>query len=82
MGEKQFIIAKHEDLLFVSNCDVKNKIDFAKNELLKIMNRFFKLYTMEQVKNWNGDNSIFVGFEKQITDSMDPAVERLKTALW
>jgi hypothetical protein len=81
MGEKQFVMAKNQQLIFVLNCDVKIKMKDAKNELNMIMKRFFQTYSLDIINNWNGDKSTFRGFERNIEDSMAP-MEKLNAGLW
>jgi hypothetical protein len=82
MSNKRFVIAKKENLLFITNCERRIKTKEAREELQKVMNKFFQNYPPEVWKNWDGDASKFHGFEKKIDDSLVKVMERLNKGLW
>jgi hypothetical protein len=82
MNDKRFIIAKKEDLLFITNCEKKVKKKDALEELKKIISKFFQNYPPEVWKKWDGDKSKFHGFEKKIDDSLQKVMDRLNKDLW
>jgi hypothetical protein len=70
MIEKRFIIAKREEILFITNCNRKYKCQDAKAELQKITQIFFNRYPVENIKNWDDDPSYFSDFTKKIETSL------------
>lgn len=82
LGDKNFFIHKENNLLFIVNCEKKvNKKDSAK-ELDSIVKKFQKLYPKAIFDNWDGNISRFDAFKKEIEESLDLPVQRLKDALW
>ena len=44
------------------------------------MGKFFELYPKNLLNNWNGDTSLFTGFEKEVEESLEDTIEKLEKA--
>jgi hypothetical protein len=71
---KKFNLMKKENLIYVAGSSInkenkKNDI-LIKKELEIIANKFINFYTLEFLRNWQGDTAIFSNFQSQIKDSL------------
>lgn len=81
LSDKKFTIEKKEDLLFIANAASDEKDKKVKKELSNISDKFLELYS-DQLKNWDGDVSIFSDFENQIENSLEDTVKKFRKAFW
>lgn len=81
LSDKKFSIEKRNNILFVANAATDEKDKKIKQELSNISNKFFKIYS-EELKNWDGDVSIFSDFEEQIENSLKDTVKKFRKAFW
>lgn len=82
LANKLFILLKKENYLFIANASKKYNSKKLKQELEKLMGKFFELYPKDLLKNWNGDTSLFNGFEKEVKESLEETIEKLEKAFW
>ncbi len=80
--DKKYIIMKQHDLSFIVNSPKKAKEKKVKEELQTIVNKFFTLYPLEMLKNWDNDVSIFADFETHIKDSLQDTIDKFEKAFW
>jgi len=81
LSDKKFTIEKKEDILFIANAASDEKDKKVKKELSNISDKFLELYS-DQLKNWDGDVSIFSDFESQIENSLEDTVKKFQKAFW
>ena len=75
LSDKRFIIMKKKNFLFVANSLKKTKEKKVIEQLGKISNRFFDLYS-DILINWDNDISSFSNFEKEIEDSLQHPIKK------
>jgi hypothetical protein len=80
--DNKYIIMKQFEISFIVNAPKKIKEKKIKEELAKIVNKFFTLYPKEFFNNWDNDVSIFVDFENQIKDSLQDTIDKFEKAFW
>jgi hypothetical protein len=80
--DTKYIIMEKYGISFIVNSPKKIKEKKVKEELNKIVNKFFKLYPKEFFNNWDNDISIFADFEKQIEDSLQETIDKFEKAFW
>lgn len=78
---KYFIIKKH-GISFIVNSSKKTKEKKVKEELNRIVNKFFNLYSKEILNNWDNDLNLFAGFENHIKDSLQDTIDKFEKAFW
>ena len=82
MNNKRFVIAKHKDVLFVSNCEKVVLDKDAQKELLRIVDLFLKEYPPEVYQTGEIEPKIFENFLTKIDTSLDTAVDQFHQAFW
>jgi hypothetical protein len=80
--DNKYIIMKQFGISFIVNTPKKIKEKKVKEELAKIVNKFFNLYPKEFFNNWDNDVSIFVDFEDHIKDSLQDTIDKFEKAFW
>ncbi|MFX0058616.1 MAG: hypothetical protein ACFE85_06130 [Candidatus Hodarchaeota archaeon] len=82
LQNKRYTIIKKNNILFIANSSKNVKEKKVAEELNTIIARFFELYPLEILKNWDHDVSIFSDFEKEIKSSLEETVKKLQDAFW
>ena len=80
--DTQYTIFKNRNLMFVGNSAVDTKRKKINNELKIISEKFFNKYSQEFIENYKGKVSIFDGFIKEIDNSLENPIDRIKKSLW
>ncbi len=80
--DNKYIITKQFGISFIVNAPKKTKEKKVKEELTKIVNKFFTIYPKEFFNNWDNDVSVFVDFENQIKDSLQDTIDKFEKAFW
>ena len=75
LSDKRFIIMKKKNFLFVANSLKKIKEKKVIEQLRKISNRFFDIYS-DILINWDNDISFFSNFEKEIEDTLQHPIKK------
>jgi len=81
LSDIKFSIIKKNEILFVANADLEEKDKRINQELSKISDKFFEIYS-DQLNNFAGDVSIFSDFEQHIENSLQDTVKKFKKAFW
>ncbi|MHA1148834.1 MAG: hypothetical protein ACTSR8_11400 [Promethearchaeota archaeon] len=81
LRDKCFSILEKKDVLFVATYPKKNKEKKVVQELHKISNRFFELYTID-IDNFEGEVSQYRAFEKEIDDSLEQVIDKMQKGFW
>ncbi|MFX0031639.1 MAG: hypothetical protein ACFE8E_15205 [Candidatus Hodarchaeota archaeon] len=79
---QKFTLFKKKGLLFIAKSPTKVHEKKVIEELNKIVEKFFQLYSNEILNSWDGDNSIFSNFEKEIEDSLEETIKKFQNAFW
>ena len=83
MSDMRFVIVRRRDFLFVGTSLNKTKEKKVIDELKIISDKFFELYSIETLLNWDNDISQFSDFGKYIEKSLEKApADKLKDAFW
>ncbi|MFX1315839.1 MAG: hypothetical protein ACFE9T_08240 [Promethearchaeota archaeon] len=82
LANKRFSLLKKKNYLFIANASRKHNSKKIKQELELIMRKFFELYPEHILNNWNGDTTLFNNFEKEIEESLEEIMKKLKDAFW
>ena len=77
----RFTIMKYNKTMFVCNSAKKVKEKHVIDELKRISVRFFEHYG-DELEKWDGDISIFEGFEEKIEDSLEETIKKFQKAFW
>jgi hypothetical protein len=80
--DRKYIIMKKFGISFIVNSPKKIKEKKIKEELTKIVNKFFTIYPKEFFINWDNDISVFADFENQIKDSLQDTIDKFEKAFW
>ena len=81
LSDNLFTLRKQHDFIFVANSSnsvEKHKLD---EELHSIVDKFFEMYLLEDLKHWSGDVRFFENFESNIKDSLESVDTRFKSVL-
>ena len=81
IGQKKFILKKHNNMYFVSNFDKKVNLKKAAAELEHVADEFLAVYEVELL-SFRGNVEIFKEFEKKIQDSLEDVVGKFQQAFW
>ncbi|TXT61716.1 MAG: hypothetical protein BAJALOKI1v1_1100005 [Promethearchaeota archaeon] len=75
-GERQFLLFKKRDLLFLgSSHDIKKK-NIINKELESIARKFFEKYPLKGRKDdWNKEVSVYKDFGKEIEDAFQDSIQ-------
>ena len=82
LENKRYTFIKRNNILFIANSSKNVKEKKVMSEMMKIVERFFILYSTDIANTWDNDVSIFSNFEKQIEDSLEETIKRFKEAFW
>lgn len=82
LGDKRYIVIRHDDMYFVANYNKKIKQKKAEQELRSVMHHFTETYLVELAAGWNGDTSTFQGFEEAINESLEDLINTFEKAFW
>jgi hypothetical protein len=82
LKSKRFTLIKTNNLIFIADSSKKVKEKKVMEELKEIVNKFFKLYPPEMLKDWDNDVSIFKKFENEIEESLEDTIDRFRKAFW
>jgi hypothetical protein len=77
---RRFIIIIKKSLLFIATADENIKTKKINQELNNIIKKFFSLYTIEFLNNWNGNITKFRDFKKEIDNSLEDPIKKLQKA--
>ena len=80
--KRRFTLLKREGFIFIANSSRKVKEKHVLKELNSVADKFFSIYELEFLKNWNGDTSAFANFEQEIKDSLKEIISKLVKAFW
>ena len=81
LSDKRFTILKRKNFLFIANSSKKVKHKRIGEELELIVERFFDRFE-KIIPSWNGEVSVFYGFEKEIENSLEETVQKFQKAFW
>jgi len=81
MSNMKFSIVKRRGFLFVGSAPNKVKEKRVIGELKIISDKFFEVYSIERLANWDNDISIFSDFGKYVEQSLSPS-QKFKEAFW
>lgn len=81
LSNKRFTLMKKKGFLFVASSDKDEREKHVKKELQRISEKFFDLYPLEFLDNWDSDISMFNDFKEEIEESLD-TVEKFQKAFW
>lgn len=71
-GDKNINIIKNQDVLFVATSDLEAKQKKVNEELKKLSNRFFDIYSMVLIEEFStaGDRNIFLNSEQRFKEAI------------
>lgn len=76
LSELRFTIIKRNRFIFVANSSNKLKEKKVLNELSRISDKFFELYSEEVLEKWDNDINIFANFKIEIKDSLEETTKK------
>ena len=83
MSDMRFVVVRRRDYLFVGSALNKTKEKKVIDELKVISDKFFEIYSLESLLNWDSDISKFSDFGEHIKKSLEKApADKLKEAFW
>ena len=82
LSKIRFTILKKKDFIFVANSSNKAKEKKVLNELSRVAQKFFKLYSEEILDKWDNDINIFANFQNEIKDSLEETTKKIQKAFW
>ena len=83
LSNLRFVVVRRRDFLFIGSTANKTKEKKTLEELKVISDKFFEVYSLDVLLDWNSDISIFADFGKHIKNSLEKAPEdKLKEAFW
>lgn len=77
----RFTIMKNSRYMFVCNSSKKNKEKHVIDELRRISERFLENFG-DLLDDWDGEISVFEGFEEHIEDSLEETIKKFQKAFW
>ncbi|MFX1409960.1 MAG: hypothetical protein ACFFA6_06390 [Promethearchaeota archaeon] len=80
LSKIRFTILKKKDFIFVANSSNKAKEKKVLNELSRVAQKFFKLYSAEILDKWDNDINIFANFQNEIKDSLEETTRKIQKA--
>jgi len=72
----RFTIIKRNHFIFVANSSNKSKEKKVLNELNRISDKFFELYSEEVLEKWDNDINVFANFKIEIKDSLEETTKK------
>jgi len=83
LSDLRFAVVRRRDFLFIGSTANKTKEKKTLEELKVISDKFFEVYSLDVLLDWNSDISLFADFGKHIKNSLEKAPEdKLKEAFW
>ncbi len=76
LSNLRFTIIKRNHFIFVANSSNKSKEKKVLNELSRISDKFFELYSEEVLEKWDNDINIFANFKIEIKDSLEETTKK------
>ncbi len=76
LSNLRFTIIKRNRFIFVANSSNKLKEKKVLNELSRISDKFFELYSEEVLEKWDNDINIFANFKIEIKDSLEETTKK------
>lgn len=76
LSNLRFTIIKRNRFIFVANSSNKSKEKKVLNELSRISDKFFELYSEEVLEKWDNDINIFANFKIEIKDSLEETTKK------
>ncbi|TXT65648.1 MAG: hypothetical protein BAJALOKI3v1_90091 [Promethearchaeota archaeon] len=77
LSNKQFILLKQNNLLFIATSPKKTNKNIVISELEKISDRFFSKYPqMKKKDQWDDDINLFSDFDEFIEDALEDPVKK------
>ncbi len=76
LSKLRFTIIKRNRFIFVANSSNKLKEKKVLNELSRISDKFFELYSEEVLEKWDNDINIFANFKIEIKDSLEETIKK------
>lgn len=76
LSNLRFTIIKRNSFIFVANSSNKSKEKKVLNELSRISDKFFELYSEEVLEKWDNDINIFANFKIEIKDSLEETTKK------
>ncbi|MFW9784344.1 MAG: hypothetical protein ACFFFB_18845 [Candidatus Heimdallarchaeota archaeon] len=80
--DKKYIILKQHGISFIVNSPKKAKEKKVKEEMKRIVDKFFNLYSKDILDNWDNDVNLFSDFENHIKDSLQDTIDKFEKAFW
>lgn len=80
--DKKYIILKQHGISFIVNSPKKAKEKKVKEEMKRIVDKFFNLYSKDILDNWDNDINLFSDFENHIKDSLQDTIDKFEKAFW
>jgi len=82
LQNKRYTIIKRNNLLFIANSSKNVKEKKVTEELDIVANKFFKLFSLDMLKNWDNDVNTFLVFENEIKNSLEETIKKFQDAFW
>lgn len=82
LQNKRYTIIKRNKLLFIANSSKNVKEKKVTEELDIVANKFFELFSLDMLKNWDNDVNIFLVFENEIKNSLEETIKKFQDAFW
>jgi hypothetical protein len=83
LSNLRFVVVRRRDFLFIGSTANKTKEKKTLEELKVISDKFFEVYSLDVLIDWNSDISLFASFGEHIKNSLEKAPEdKLKEAFW
>ncbi|MFW9951237.1 MAG: hypothetical protein ACFFKA_14045 [Candidatus Thorarchaeota archaeon] len=82
LQDKRFSILKKNNIIFIADSSKKVKEKKVLIELDLIAKKFFELYGEDISNVWDNDTSLFIDFGKEIENSLEDTLKKLKDAFW
>ena len=83
LSDLRFAVVRRRDFLFIGSTANKTKEKKTLEELKVISDKFFEVYSLDVLLDWNSDISLFADFGEHIKNSLEKAPEdKLKEAFW
>jgi len=76
LSNLRFTIIKRNHFIFIANSSNKSKEKKVLNELSRISDKFFELYSEEVLEKWDNDINIFANFKIEIKDSLEETTKK------
>ena len=82
LQNKRYTIIKRNNLLFIANSSKNVKEKKVTEELDIVANKFFELFSLDMLKNWDNDVNTFLVFENEIKNSLEETIKKFQDAFW